>query len=74
VAFQEAGKVATEAVKQMGSSPLSIALLVVNIGFLGFAAYILGEVAENARIRNKDQVDLISKMVTDIRECKQGPR
>ena len=69
---EEAGKVADTAVKAMSGSPLSIALLVVNIGFLGFCVYILGEVAENARARNQQQMDLIVKMVTDIRDCRQG--
>jgi hypothetical protein len=58
----------------MGSSPLAIALLVVNVGFLGFCGYVLGEVAANASERNKQQMDLISKLVADIRDCKQGPK
>ena len=44
------------------------------IGFLAFAAYVLGEVASNAAERNKNQTDLIAQMVKDIRDCKQGPR
>ena len=55
------------------STPLALALLVVNVGFLGFAAYVLGEVAANASERNKSQMDLIIKLVTDIRDCRQGP-
>jgi hypothetical protein len=68
------GKVASSTVEAMKSTPLAIALLVVNIGFLGFAAYVLGEVATNASERNKTQMELISKLVTDIRDCKQGPK
>jgi hypothetical protein len=71
---EEAGKVGTAAVGAMASTPLAIALLLVNIGFLGFAGYILGEVAEGARVRNATQMDLISKLVTDIRDCRQGPK
>jgi len=70
----EAGKVANTAVGAMSGSPLAIALLVVNIGFLGFCGYILGEVAANAAIRNQTQMDLIVKLVGDIRDCRQGPR
>jgi hypothetical protein len=70
----ETGKVASGVVNAMQSTPLAIALLVVNIGFLGFAAYVLGEVAANAQERNKTQTELISKLVTDIRDCKQGPK
>jgi hypothetical protein len=69
-----AGKVATETVNAMKSVPLAIALLVVNVGFLGFAAFVLGEVAANSSERNKAQMELIGKLVTDIRECRQGPR
>jgi hypothetical protein len=71
---EEAGKVANTAVGAMQSSPLAIALLIVNIGFLGFCGYILGEVAASAQERNKMQMDLIAKLVSDIRDCRQGPK
>jgi hypothetical protein len=71
---EQAAKVATGVVNAMQSTPLAIALLVVNVGFLGFAAYVLGEVAANAQERNKTQSELISKLVTDIRDCRQGPK
>jgi hypothetical protein len=73
-AIEETGKVATGVVNAMQSTPLAIALLVVNVGFLGFAAYVLGEVAANAQERNKTQSELISKLVSDIRDCRQGPK
>jgi hypothetical protein len=68
------GKVASTAIDAMKSTPLAIALLVVNIGFLSFAAYILGQVAANAAERNKTQTELIEKLVTDIRDCRQPSR
>jgi hypothetical protein len=68
------GKVAAGAIEAMKSTPLAIALLVVNIGFLGFAAFVLGEVASNASERNKTQSELILKLVGDIRDCRQGPK
>jgi hypothetical protein len=71
---EQAAKVASNTIDAMKSTPLAIALLVVNIGFLGFAAYVLGEVAANAQERNKTQTELISKLVSDIRDCRQGPR
>jgi Tfp pilus assembly protein PilV len=58
----------------MQSTPLAIALLVVNVGFLGFAAYVLGEVASNASERNKTQMELIAQLVSDIRDCRQGAK
>jgi hypothetical protein len=69
----EVGKVASSAVEAMKNTPLAIALLVVNVGFLGFAAYVLGEVAANASERNKSQLELISNLVRDIRDCRQSP-
>jgi hypothetical protein len=72
---EEAGKVANTAVATMGaSSPLAVALLAVNIGFLGFCGYVLGEVAANAAERNKAQLQLINDLVHDIRDCRQGPK
>jgi Tfp pilus assembly protein PilV len=74
VAIEATGKVATSAIEAMKSTPLAIALLVVNVGFLGFAAFVLGEVASNASDRNKTQMELITKLVGDIRDCRQGPK
>lgn len=71
---EEAGKIASSAVDAMKSTPLAIALLIVNVGFLGFAAYVLGEVAANASERNKSQLELINNLVRDIRDCRQPAR
>jgi len=71
---EEAGKVANTAVSAMSASPLAIALLVVNIGFLAFSGYVLGEVAANASERNKTQMSLIEKLVHDIADCRQSPK
>jgi hypothetical protein len=72
--IEQASKAVAATVDAMKSTPLAIALLIVNIGFLSFAAYILGEVSANAAERNKTQNELIAKLVTDIRDCRQGPR
>ena len=69
---EEAGKVGTAAMGAMASTPLAIALLLVNVGFLAFAGYVLGEVAEGARTRNATQMELISNLVKDIRDCRGG--
>ena len=71
---EEAGKVGIAAVTSMSGTPLAIALLLVNVGFLAFAGFILGEVAEGAQLRNSGQMDLIKQLVTDIRDCRQGPK
>jgi len=66
------GKIAMSSIQAMQSTPLAIALLLVNIGFLGFAGYVLGQVAANASERNTSQMELIGKLVTDIRDCRSG--
>jgi hypothetical protein len=66
---EEAGKVGAAAVGAMSSQPLAIALLVVNIGFLAFAGYLLGQVAVNAQERNKGQMALIGQLAEDLRNC-----
>jgi hypothetical protein len=70
-ALEEGGKAIGTVVESMKGAPLAIALLIVNIGFLGFAAYLLGEVASNAKERNSAQLDMIKQLVTDIRDCRQ---
>ena len=64
-------KIASTALDAMRSTPLAIALLLVNVGFLAFAGYVLGHVAANSSERNKNQVELISRLVSDIRDCRQ---
>jgi Tfp pilus assembly protein PilV len=71
---EQAGKAVASTIEAMKSTPLAIALLIVNVGFLGFAAYVLGEVAANASERNKTQMELIVSLVKDIRDCRQGPK
>jgi hypothetical protein len=71
---EETGKVASSVVDAMKSTPMAIALLVINCVFLGFTLYVLGEVASNSAERNKTQGELISKLVSDIRDCRQGPK
>jgi hypothetical protein len=65
---EHGARVASEAVASMKSTPLAIALLMVNVGFLIFAGYLLGEMAENSRDRNKGQLALIDTLV---KECKR---
>ena len=66
---EEIGKVATSTLEAMKSTPLAIALLVVNVAFLAFATYVLGAVARNASERNQSQIELIGKLVA---ECRPG--
>jgi hypothetical protein len=64
--------VASNAIGAMKSTPLAVALLMVNIAFLGFSAYILREVSHNSAERNKVQLELINTLVKDCRRTKDG--
>ena len=71
---EQAGKVATHTIDALKATPMAFSMLILNIAFLGFAAFMLGSVAANSAERNKSQIELITKLVTDIRDCRQGVR
>jgi phage gp36-like protein len=71
---EQIGKVAGGIVDVMRGAPVILALLVVNICFIAFFSYLLGQVATNSRERNESQVKLIEKLVGDIRDCRSGQR
>jgi hypothetical protein len=71
---EQAGKVGTAAVESMKSSPLAIALLLVNLAFLATMTYLLGIVSSRTADLDKTQMDMIAKLVSDIRDCRQGPK
>ena len=50
--METATKVASATLDAMKSTPLAIALLVVNVGFLGFAAFVLHRALTTAGITN----------------------
>ena len=56
------------AIHAMRDQPLSLALLLVNCIFLGFSAYLLKEVSENSKERNKSQTEMIQTL---LRNCRQ---
>ena len=60
--IKESVEAVTQTAKIMQSTPLAFALLIVNVGFLAFAAYVLGEVSANAQERNRNQMELIGKL------------
>jgi uncharacterized membrane protein len=72
---EQAGKVATTVVDSFKGTPMLLALLLVNAGFLGILVYLMAGAVANSNERNKMQLELIAKLITDIRDCgKQGPR
>jgi flagellar biogenesis protein FliO len=52
----------------MKSTPMALALLVINLAFIGFSIFVLSKVSANAAERNKSQIELISTL---IRDCGQ---
>ena len=65
-AIRPSGKVAMSTVEALKTTPMVLAFLAINVTFIAFAAYILGEVATNSRERSKLQVELIGNL---IKEC-----
>ena len=55
-------------------SPLTLVLLAVNLCFLVFVAYVLGEVASNASERNKAQLEMIGTLVKELGNCRGAAR
>jgi hypothetical protein len=74
VVAKQAGKVASSTIDAMKATPILLAAMIIIMGSLVFAAYLLGEVAAQAGERNKTQLALIEKLVTDIRDCRQGAK
>jgi hypothetical protein len=58
--------VASTAIDAMRSTPLAVALLLVNVGFLLFAGYIASEASKNTRVREQQHTDLILAI---LKEC-----
>lgn len=71
---EEAGKAAGSIIDALKGVPMLLAMLVINLAFLGIIVYFMGEAAANSTDRNKTQLQLIERLVTDIRDCRQGPK
>ncbi len=71
---EQAGKVAGGIIDSMKGTPMLLVVLVINAAFLGVIVYLMGEAVANSAERNKQQLQLIERLVTDIRDCRQGPR
>jgi hypothetical protein len=57
--------VANSAIGAMKSTPMALALVIVNIIFLVFATYVLSEVSSRSKDRDKTQSELITSLVRD---------
>jgi len=64
------GEALKAAMAGMSSSPLAIALLMVNVAFLVFVTMLLHDVAENATTREKTQSEIITKLIAQVQTCK----
>lgn len=67
----EAGKAVSNVAETMRSTPGILALLLIIIGVFTLLGYLIGIAATTASERNKQQLELISKLVSDIRDCRQ---
>jgi flagellar biogenesis protein FliO len=65
---EQTGRAASSIIYAMKSTPMALALLVINLAFIGFSIFVLSKVSANAAERNKSQIELISTL---IRDCGQ---
>ena len=71
---EEAGKAASGVIEVMKGAPVILALLLVNAAFIGIFTYFLGQVSARVGDRDTAQLAMIEKLISDIRDCRQGPR
>ena len=69
---EDAAKLGTAAVGAMQSQPLAIALLFVNLVFVGFSGYVLSIIGGNAATRDKINNEMIGGLIKQIGDCRQG--
>lgn len=65
MAFEAGGKVATSTIDAMKSQPLAIALIVVNILFLGVGVYLIREVVQQNRSDRKERNEMTTQLMTN---------
>jgi hypothetical protein len=69
---EEAGKALTITVDAMKASPLAIALLIVNLGFMVLLGWVLHEIGVISKERNDQQGEMINTLISTFKECKMG--
>jgi hypothetical protein len=62
---EEVGKVATATVESLKSSPLALALIIINVLFLIGGGYILHDVGENLRGQQLRKDELLAQLAKD---------
>ena len=68
---EEAGKAVTGVAETMKTTPGILALLLIIIGVFTLLGYLIGIAATASSERNKQQLELINRLVNDIRDCHQ---
>lgn len=68
---EEAGKTARSVVEGLKSTPLVLALILMNLIFIGFLVWLLNEISSNNRAQikqNETQIAHNAKMITELQE------
>jgi hypothetical protein len=66
--IEQTGKVATSVIESLKSQPLSIALIVINVLFLGFFAFVANGISARALRQDQGHFETIKEL---IRSCGQ---
>jgi hypothetical protein len=67
---EEAGKAVSSVTESLRGTPVLLGFIVMVAVFLAFVLYDSHQTNE----REKAQFELIAKLVSDVRDCRQGPK
>ena len=70
-ALEEGGKAISSIAESMKGAPIVLAMVLINVAFIGLVIYLLMVIGDNARERNATQIDLIKQM---MRDCAAGDK
>ena len=69
--IEEGAKVASGVVEGLKSQPHILALIVVNVVFLGFLVWVLHEVSQANRARDAQEAKMFAELQDSLRVCRQ---
>ena len=72
--IEETGKVATSVIESLKSQPLAIALIVINVMFLGGGGYVLLDIAKRASETTERKDALVAEMMRKAYDCNMQPQ
>jgi len=69
-AVEESAKVATTVVDSLKAQPLALAVIVVNVLFLGFLVFVAHEIAATNRIEREQRTEVFQELRKTCEACR----